>query len=299
MSKDLLNGIRNRIALVGIELEGGWNRDPGVSIIRDGSVEFHRSGVRPPTLGEAVRTLGLGEAARTVRRPDGTIMLVSGGATVVPPRAAAAVASAPYPTAIGEVVSPKPPQALTVHNYDVWMRKVYPQMVNETCGLHVHVSFTHKLNYSRLITPDLTPFAVERLSQWGRAEGLPADHMFWARLNPNHPWTQQHCAHLFLGDNQVKVTKKEYNSRGTPRSRYTFINYCEAQHHTVEYRGLPMFGRPEGVTVEDIEQAIRAVGAVLNATNSFLSKIRQRERAETIAVVARPPIMQEFGAVIR
>lgn len=286
MSKDLLNGIRNRIALVGIELEGGWNRDPGTSIIRDGSVEFHRSDARPP---------------RPMRSANGTIVLVdeNSGRIVEPMATPATAAAARYPTAIGEVVSPRPPNALTVHNYAVWMRKVYPQMVNETCGLHVHVSFAHRLNYSRLITPDLTPFVVEQLAQWGRAECIPADHMLWARLNPDHPWTRQHCAHLFLGDNQVKVVKKEYNSRGTPHSRYTFINYCEAQHHTVEYRGLPMFGRPEGVTGEDIEQAVRAVSTVLTATNKFLSKIRQRERAESVAVVARPPIMQEFGAVIR
>src|SRR5690348_9266825 len=95
--RELLNGIVNRINLVGIELEGGWNRCPDKKLghfDHDGSVRFEpfdKDGDRMPMpqyyTGEYVS----------------------------------------YPMPVDQIAS--------------WLRTTYPEHVNDTCGLHVHMSF--------------------------------------------------------------------------------------------------------------------------------------------------------------
>lgn len=261
--REQLNGIVNRIKLVGIELEGGWDRNvPGEEVIRDGSVEFH-----PPQFPPTPRDPVTGN--RRPLQPDQQALIDNWRQ----PRAA-----------IGEIVS-KP---LPVGQVAAWVRKCYPEHVNKTCGLHVHMSFEHKLNYSRLMTPDFTPYMVNAIREFGHKESLPDDHALWPRVNePNHP----HCAHIYLGDKQAIVGVKDYRSRGKEYSRYTFLNYCEKFHKTIECRGLCMF--------TDAEQAVRAIMCVLDSTNAFLSKIRRVERATSVSVSAKPMVYEEFGTIVR
>ena len=215
---------KNRIAAVGIELEGGWHEVPkGLQIVRDGSVNFE-------------------EEARFTSR-------------TLPPMK--------FPRYIGEIPSP----VLQLTDVEDWMTLAYPACVNATCGLHVHMSFTFKLNYMRLMTPAFTPFIVKGLQRWAKGESLPATHPIWERItNPDH----RHCAHVYLGDAQVKVDHKDFHSRGKPHSRYTAINYPWGQGKpTVECRLLPM--------MSDVQQGIRAVKEVILLTNTFLAKVKERE----------------------
>lgn len=226
--------LKNRIHRVGIELEGGWDAVPkGMRVERDGSVIFPNAGQRVNALSGAIEVVG--------------------------------------PKHIGEI--PGPQDGLDISEVDAYIKKYYPKYVNETCGLHVHMSFKYLLNYQRLMTPDYTKEMIKKLLEWSESEKLPKKHPMWERLtNPNHP----HCAHIYLGDNQVKQTRKDFHSRGTAHSRYTAVNYCRAQHGTVECRLLPM--------METADQACRAVHKVLDTTNKFLSKIRQKELKRQIAV---------------
>lgn len=209
--------LKDRVALIGVELEGGWAIRPpsGAEIIRDGSVKISD---------DAVRALKI--------------------------------------KSIGEIVSPPMKRELV----EQWVKEHYPQIANETCGLHVHMSFKYPLHYMQLMTPKFTDAMVRALATWSIAKGLPKEHPLCKRiLNPNH----QHCAQLYLGDNQVYSDHKDYHSRGKPHSRYTAINYCFKMHKTVECRLLPMFA------VAD--EAVEAVNVVLDTTNKFLSKIRLKE----------------------
>lgn len=266
MGRELFNGIINRINLVGIELEGGWDRAvDNHHVERDGSVVFED--------------------------PNNTEVLDRNGRRVIVPRPV----PIPFPAhAIGEIVS----RAMPVGSVEEWIRKAYPQHVNNTCGLHVHMSFHTKLNYSRLMLPDYMNMMVDELKRFADAEKLPTDHMLRNRLDPNHPWTLKHCAHTFLADRQVLVKGKDFNSRGKPHSRYTFINYPEMQHHTVECRGLSMFGG-QPTKEADVEMAVRAVLTVINTTNRFLSKIRQREQPVSVGVIEQPTYVHEVGRMVR
>lgn len=265
-----LNGWLNRIRLVGVELEGGWDEPPkGETIIKDGSVKFATA--RPSPARMAIEQL-LDTTARPARRPA--------------PEPPAPVVGAP--AIKGEIVS-KP---LPVEKIPGWVKHAYPKYVNETCGLHVHMSFHLKLNYSRLMTPEYTTWMVDKLRAWAETEKLPTDHPQWRRFNPDDSWTLQHCAHVYLGDSQSKISRKDYDSRGKPYSRYTFVNYCHnmqgenGPRGTVEVRGLSM--------PDDHATATRAIMTVLDATNEFLSKIKQKERSERVVVRSKVTADQVF-----
>lgn len=256
--REFLRGVVNRINLIGVELEGGWDVAPkAVKIEHDGSVSF----------GRPMEEVYFDEARQR------HLMRV--------------VEPVNVPKIVGEAVM-RP--AMKPTEFEPWVQMAYPQHVNETCGLHVHMSFHNKLNYSRLMTEEYMQAMIRELRSWGEQNNIPKEHMLWNRLDPSHPWTNQHCAHLFLGDRQSIVTKKDYSSRGKAHSRYTFINYCEAQHHTVECRGLPMFATAE--------QAISAIYCVLDTTNRFLSKMRQRERAVRAEALIPPPVTETIGRVV-
>ena len=242
-----LNGFVDRVKLVGIELEGGWDTVPaGEHIEKDGSVKFP---------------------------PSGELLVASPNS---------------LPAYKGEITS-KP---LPISSITAWVSRVYPKYVNETCGLHVHMSFHHRINYSRLMTPKFTTWMVKTVREFAEREKLPDGHPQWPRVvNPNH----HHCAHLYLAEGQVRMTRKDYESRGKPYSRYTFVNYCDAQgqppRHTIEVRGLAM--------MDTADQATRGIMAVLHSTNEFLSKIREKERPERVAVRQREGSVQEFRSYLR
>lgn len=257
--REIIDGVVNRIALVGVELEGGWDRIvPGNPFIHDGSVRFD---IPNPRYTMDPSGSGL-EYLKDYPENKGW------------PR---------YKPA--EIVS----QTMRVTDVEAWMRLAYPEHVNETCGLHAHMSFHNKLNYSRLMSTDFLETIVRELRAWGEREKIEDDR-FWQRLDPTHPWTKHHCAHVFLADGQSTVKKKDFSSRGSSRSRYTFLNYCMAQHGTVECRGLPMF--------RDVETAVKAVQQVFTITNRYLSKIRQRERSVRVQVAASEPVYQEISRIV-
>ena len=275
-----LNGIVNRIRLVGIELEGGWDKAPaGEDIQKDGSVKF--PGSPAPSLG-TLSDSQIREAHATGRISTNTAQRMFTEnmlrAQLQP------LSPSSGPAYKGEIVS-KP---IPVEKVEAWVAKCYPQHINETCGLHVHMSFHHRTNYARLMTPDFTPFIVDKVREWAETEKLPADHPQWERLlKRDHP----HCAHQYLADGQVKMTRKDFESRGKSYSRYTFVNYCDGQHHTIEVRGLSM--------PPTAEMATRAIMVVVNGTNEFLSKIRQREPIQRVKVTTKSDVEQTFRTFAR
>lgn len=249
-------GLKNRIRAVGVELEGGWTEVKGINVIHDGSVIIPLP--KAPHKPARLQDLPAYERLHAKYLKD-------------------------YPHYIGEV--PSPP--LVISEVDDFINNSYPSYTNATCGLHVHMSFFHKMNYQRLLTPDYTTTMIKGLVAWAEKENLPEKHPIWERLkDANHA----HCAHVFLGDEQVRQTKKDYNSRGKPHSRYTAINYCFGQHGTVECRLLPM--------METAEQASRAVHEVITITNRFLSKIREREKKYTATVTRRNTVLEHFDVVV-
>lgn len=264
--------LRNRIERVGIELEGGWNKVPktfgdmALRLEHDGSVKFE----------DPVKQKELEMLADKARR---AASIEKQNAFQQAYALLEAEIRRSLPRHKGEI--PSPPLSMT--EWEPFILQCYPDKVNATCGLHVHMSFAHRLNYARIMTPDYMKAILKDLNEWAEEEKLDKDHPIWPRITkPNH----DHCAHQYLGDAQVKQRRKDYHSRGTAHSRYTAINYCYAQHKTVECRLLPM--------METKEQAVRGVRKVLTSTNQFLAKVRERERKHLISVPKTAEILERY-----
>lgn len=165
---------------------------------------------------------------------------------------------------LGEIPSP----AITQADLEETMRRIYPQIVNHTCGLHVHVSLVSELQYQRLMDPRLLDYLVMGLEHWGVKEGLPPEHQLFVRLTGEN----DACQKRYMANEQARINEKHFN-RHAPVHRYTFINYCYSRSGTVECRVLPMF--------PTVDQAIRAVREVLHIFDSFI--VATAEQEERIA----------------
>jgi hypothetical protein len=162
---------------------------------------------------------------------------------------------------IGEIPSPVllPDGKVNDLTLETWIRKAYPQGVNDTCGMHVHMSFRNAFQYAYLMDERLQHTAVEFVKRWaeGKPKVFPKTHVIWKRLEGNH----QYCQLRFEADMQAQKLKKEYE-RHAPGSRYTVMNYALLKTGTIECRLLPM--------MPDVEIAIEAIRLVMDITSTFL-----------------------------
>ncbi len=140
-----------------------------------------------------------------------------------------------------------------------WMRRHYPNHVDKTCGLHVHMSFSEAGHYGQLMIPEYPATMKYYLKKWGVDKGLSPKHPLFERLSGKNPT----CGDGFWPDMQASVLRKNYEH--VEGDRYTGVNYCYGQHGTLECRWLPMF--------ENVGLAIEAVKQVVLITNASLCQL--------------------------
>lgn len=241
----ILGKARNRVYRVGVELEGGWRRlSPGVSLARDGSVKI------PPEY-VAVQDI----------QPDGTFLKL-------------------VRIAIGELQS----EPLPVEKLAGWVKQYYPHRVNETCGLHVHMSFASARHYQMLMVPEFQATILKYVKRWAKVEALEPDHPIWARLSGEY----EHCTNHFWPDLQAKANNKDYDKL-REGNRYTAINYCFNMNSTIECRLLPMMDTPA--------LGIRAIQQVIDITNASLVVLAEREEKVSAQVLDNGDTEEEGACV--
>lgn len=260
---DLIGKAKNRVLLVGIELEGGWNTlPPGCpELVRDGSIEFGTIEDYPPDVRRIYDAIA-DRAWTTAER----LLIEQTRRSLVPQY-------------IGEL----PSRPMKPSEIEPWLLKFHPQRVNSTCGLHVHMSFKNLLHYQWLLTPEFRDAMHEGIRNWALAEGIPDTHPLWRRLLGQ----SNYCTSHFFGEKQARIPEKNFN-RGRGVNRYTSVNYSYGTHGTIECRLLPMFQEPA--------QSVSAVKQVINITNAFLLTAATREEKHLIelAVVEEDLQREEF-----
>lgn len=148
---------------------------------------------------------------------------------------------------VGEVVS-KP---LEPSGIETWLFNAYPDVLNETCGLHVHVSVKNPLYYAHLMELEFQEYLIKALITWGNKIKIRADHPFWSRVRGENTY----ASFNFWPERQWD--RKEHHGE-----RYTALNYTWARFQTVECRVLPGFKQKEC--------ALGAIFAVIDAFETFL-----------------------------
>ena len=133
-------------------------------------------------------------------------------------------------------------------------KKLWPDMVHESCGFHIHASFT-PLSGSIIATQDFYTYFKKRWEAWGKKAGLERSHEFWGRLQ---------------GRNKFAMDKFEPERQLTQRGgqgaqRYTMLNFHSWEKHgTIECRLLPMF--------QDKEIGCMAITEMADIYDTYLSE---------------------------
>lgn len=156
--------------------------------------------------------------------------------------------------------------------WGTWLRQMHPHYVNETCGMHVHLSFKTAFAYNRIMRAEYPATVVAEFTKWAKKEDLPDTHPIWNRLAGKC----RYCQLRFDADNQVSNREKDHNQE-RPGHRYTVINYCWARYNTAECRLLPMMA--------NAEQSTRAIQELIDITNAFLVATSSREERQNIGHV--------------
>lgn len=150
----------------------------------------------------------------------------------------------------GEVASPP----MVPKAAEEFMRKWYPDSVNQTCGFHIHLSTTSLLDYSRLMSRTFHRHFRKKWKDWGHDVEAPT--VFWDRLNGKN----RYC--------QSRFENPDYQVAGEG-DRYRQLNFCYGKHKTVEARLLPMF--------PNMEMGIKAMYYMVDIFEKWL-KIQKKER---------------------
>lgn len=177
---------------------------------------------------------------------------------------------------IGEL--PSPP--LEVSQYPNWMKAYYPVATNETCGMHVHMSFKSAFTYQQLMTPKYPATIIEYMVRWAKKSNLESGHPLWPRL----AGLSEYCQTLFQADEQASATTKGFDHHSNGH-RYTVINYCWSRYNTLECRLLPM--------MKTVDVGIAAVQEIINITNAFLVASAKREKRVVAKHIIDDPEMRE------
>ncbi len=118
---------------------------------------------------------------------------------------------------------------------ETWVKQVYPPVINETCGLHVHVSFENIVHYQMLMDKRFYDYYLEQYDKWIEIAPISQREKAWfkARLDG----INRYCIRQFVPDKQSHVTIRH------DTHRYCHLNYCHTLHGTLESRLLPMFNK--------------------------------------------------------
>lgn len=270
--------LKDRIYLIGVELEGGWKELPeGTRLVHDGSVIIQEGTAPQIPLGRQQAIEDIGRRLRGGLISSRTAVRFAAEQGVSERELqdylnGGGVRSQMGGLMTGEVPSPPMP----TKQLSAWMQKFYPARVNATCGLHVHQSFKSALHYQQLMPPSFQFTVLKYVGAWAKEENLPKDHPIWERLAGK----SDYCQHKYYADQQAQAKEKSHD-RQRAGHRYTVISYPYNRLGTMECRLLPM--------METCDQGIRAVQHVLDITNAFLLMTAGRERKERKEVVADGP----------
>lgn len=142
----------------------------------------------------------------------------------------------------------------------------YPTAVNDTCGMHVHFSFTHPSLYESCVTKEFGTWLLTGLETWGKSHRIKSQR-FYDRIHSKN----RYCRNMYYAMYQLGV-------RGSHTGeRYSAVNYCLAQHGTMEIRVLPMF--------KSKEIARKAIVELVRLVTIWVDAQRPRDRKPVVLAV--------------
>lgn len=209
------------IKRVGIELEGGWHERPmaeNLQMVEDGSVEG---------LGTSSSDVDMCECSCECEGDDrcgGDYDENCNGCHVC--RGETCLEPEDDTSELEFVGEARPRVPLAKVEVLDWVDMAYPSKYNETCGLHIHVSFDQPWEYVALQTQEFyesfLAWAFEHARRQGdlttQAPRLRGENRYCRRWNKRAD---------LLG---------QVDGQGYYDERYRHVNFCWAKHGTLEFR---------------------------------------------------------------
>jgi hypothetical protein len=127
-----------------------------------------------------------------------------------------------------------------------WVRHNHPRWVNDSCGMHVHMSFKALVDYERIMERDFAVWFEKEMAAWGKKNDITYQP-FWQRLRGDNQYCQPNSR---LGE---KITSQNILNHKLSKSKVdqSFTKYYQLnfgawkKYQTMECRLLPMFPDPK------------------------------------------------------
>jgi len=147
---------------------------------------------------------------------------------------------------VGELASPplKPIDLIP------WINENYPHGIDNTCGAHIHLSFNSLLDYSRLMDRAFYDYFLDKMDSFGHDYKVKGT--FWDRLAGKNTY----CLRDFQPEKQSKVTCHD-------DVRYAILNACYMLYETYEIRVLPVF-RKKDITLNAVSYVENIIESYLD-----------------------------------
>ena len=135
----------------------------------------------------------------------------------------------------------------------------YPDIVNQSCGMHVHISLP-ELYYTFLTTSKFWEYFCTKMPAVIEMLKSSKKTVDYERFNSRFMGGNTYCKKEFRPHNQIWETHKGSD-------RYTMLNFCYGLHHTMECRLFPM--------CESISNARLIITEYLHIVESFLAEHKE------------------------
>ena len=153
----------------------------------------------------------------------------------------------------GEIPSPPMKPNAIVKFID----ECYPDVVNSSCGFHVHISTKSSKDYGALMTEAFYLDFVKWAKALGKKMKLDLNHEFYKRLEDRNGYST-YCR------KGVPNFMEQVVATGKQGVRYKQLNFCWSQHGTLEMRLMPAWAKKS--------EAIFALASYLRFVNGWLVK---------------------------
>ena len=163
---------------------------------------------------------------------------------------------------VGELPSPI---LYSLDQVAIWVRENFYVKCNETCGMHVHMSFKNLADYALLMDDvAVQEYILDGLGEWASGNShISSQHPIYSRLAGDN----EMCELNFIPEIQAESDCKGHE-------RYNVLNFCYTLHSTLEIRVLPAF--------DDPYDAIDAIQCLSGLINSWLKMKRPRKLKKTV-----------------
>lgn len=139
------------------------------------------------------------------------------------------------------------------------LHALYPDKTNNSCGMHVHVSWSDPTDVTLFATQAFFDYFKTRWTAWGTANRIADGTSFWRRLSGNNNFCRVNSSHD-ISDREI-----------TRMDRYHQLNFSSwGEHKTIECRLLPMFYN-ESLAISAVQELVSIYEDFIANVNTLMT----------------------------